>query len=195
MKHKEENRLLTAAALGNEAAFAELYDHYSGGVETFIKRYLKSNQLSEDICQNVFVKIWEQRAQLSAVLEFNAFAFTIAKRQSLDFLKRAAIEQNALGIIISGYEHNSNQVEDWVKDQEYALFITDVLSRLPEQTRIIFNLCRQERKTYDEAAELLGISRSAIRKHMIRAMKVMGKAAENELGIPLSVLLIWLSSR
>ncbi len=179
MKQKDEDILLKEAALGNEEAFAKLYIHYNKRIEQFIRKYLHSNQLSEDICQNVFVSIWAQREQLATVQVFSAFVFTIAKRHAFNFLKRASIEQNALGIILSAYKPEHNNLEDHIKDREYVQFIKDELAKLPVQTQHVFELCRQQNKSYKEAAEILGISSNAIKKHRV----------------PLSIVLILISSK
>lgn len=195
MKYDDEGVLLKEAALGNEEAFAKLYTKYNKRIEEFIRKYLRSNQLSEDICQNVFVAIWAQRAQLASVEVFSAFVFTIAKRHAFNFLKHASVEQNALGIIISAYKPENNVLEDNINDKEYVQFIRVELAKLPIQTQHVFELCRQQNKSYKEAAEILGISSNAVKKHMVRAMRKLGDAANSELGLPLSIVLIIISSK
>lgn len=192
MKHLNEHALLQLVSAGDEKAFTVIYEHYYAGIYNFVRKYLKSDELSDDICQNVFLKIWEHREQLSIVLEFNAYAFTIAKRQSLDFLKRATIEQTAMNLILQSYPAQNNTVEEGHQYSEYMRFIDNVLSKLPPQSQQVFNLCRQQYKSYDEAAQILGISRNAIKKHMVRSMKVLRSAAESELGVSMSILLAFL---
>ncbi|HEY4196146.1 MAG TPA: sigma-70 family RNA polymerase sigma factor [Mucilaginibacter sp.] len=192
MKHLNERALLQLVSAGDENSFTVLYEHYYPGIYAFVRKYLKSDELSDDICQNVFLKIWEHREQLSVVLEFNAYAFTIAKRQSLDFLKRATIEQAAMNLILQSYPAQNNMVEEGHQYFEYMRFIDNVLSKLPTQSQQVFNLCRQQYKSYDEAAQILGISRNAIKKHMVRSMKVLRSAAESELGVSMSILLAFL---
>lgn len=192
MKHLNEHALLQLVSAGDEKAFTVIYEHYYAGIYNFVRKYLKSDELSDDICQNVFLKIWEHREQLSIVLEFNAYAFTIAKRQSLDFLKRATIEQTAMNLILQSYPAQNNTVEEGHQYSEYMRFIDNILSKLPPQSQQVFNLCRQQYKSYDEAAQILGISRNAIKKHMVRSMKVLRSAAESELGVSMSILLAFL---
>lgn len=189
-----DHELVTLFRQGDELAFAELYNRHHDRICRFIRKYLKSEELSEDICQNVFIKIWEQKDQVD-IIEFGAYAFTLAKRQALDFLKRAAIEEAALGLILLKYSPRMKLVEDEHQNKEYTDFVEDVLSRLPEQSRTVFKLCRQQYKTYDEAAELLGISRNTVKKHMMRSMKVLKDAAEGELGVKLSVLLVAIATK
>ncbi len=190
-----DHELISFLPSGNQEAFTTIYERHHERIYRFILRYLKSAELSEDICQNVFLKIWEQREQLADVQEFSAFSFTIAKRQALDFLKRASVEQNAMGIILNSYPADRNVIEDQHQAKEYMEFIEEVLARLPEQSSKIFKLCRQEGKSYDEVAVILGISRHAVKKHMVRSMKALKDAAEGELGITLSVFLAILAAK
>lgn len=190
-----DKELIALLKVGNNEAFTELYDRYHDGICRFVVRYLKSMELAEDICQNVFLKIWEQKEQSMQIIEFGAYVFTIAKRQSLDFLKRAAVEQTAMSVVLNNYRPLLNTIEDDHQTNEYMVFINKVLSELPEQTRRVFHLCRQENRSYDEAAEILGISRHAIKKHMVRSMRILKDAAESEMGVTLSVLLAVISSK
>ncbi len=171
-------------------AFTALYRKHREVVYRFILRYLKSPALAEDLCQNVFLKLWEQREKQNSIEEPLAYALTIAKRQALDFLKRAAIDQHAMGIILQDYSIKSQQfADDQHRDGEYQRFLAQVLQRLPLQSQEVFRLCRQEYNSYEEAAAILGISRNAIKKHMVRSMKVLKEAAKDELGLPLGILL------
>lgn len=194
MKHRDEFTLLQEVAAGNTAAFRVIYEHYSPPVCSFIRKYLRSRELSDDICQNVFIKIWEQREQLAGVSEFGAWAFTIAKRQCIDFLKRASREETAMSMILSAYQGEANQCENMLHTREYLQFIEGVLNRMPPRTVEVFRLCRQQSKTYDEAAEELGITRDAIKKHMVRSMRILKESAEKELGISLALLIILLNN-
>lgn len=80
-------------------------------------------------------------------------------------------------------------MEDDFIYREYLELLNQALERLPERTREIFKMCRQEGKSYEEAAAALGISRNAIKQHMVFSMKVLSDFAEKDLGISLSILL------
>jgi len=194
IKALPDNELIALIKQGDEAAYAEIHDRYYQQVYRFIRKYLRSAELSEDICQNVFFKFWETRDQPFVIREVGAWLFTVAKRQSFDFLKRASIEQAAMGLILANYPENSNPEEAHIT-KDYLQFIENVLNTMPQQTREVFQLCRQQHKTYDEAAEILGITRHTVKKHMVRSMKLLKDAAENELGISFLVVIAILTSR
>jgi len=119
------------------------------------------------------------------MIEFGAYLFTMAKRMSFDFLKRASVEEKAMGLLLKNYHQGLNVVEENQEFLDYMNFIENVLARMPEQTRTVFKLCRQQYQSYDEAAKILGISSHAIKKHMVRSMKILKEATKKGLGIPL----------
>ncbi len=192
-KALSDNELLALVKQCNHSAYLELYNRYHDCVFKFIRKYLKSSELSKDICQNVFLKIWEQRDQVD-IIEFGAYIFTVAKRMSLDFLKRASVEEKAMGLILHSYRPCLNITEDNHQVHDYMAFIETILAGMPEQTRTVFKLCRQQYKSYDEAAQTLGVSGNAIKKHMVRSMKILKNAVEKELGITFLFLIAFISN-
>lgn len=182
-----DQELLGLLRSDDGAALGEIYERYHQPLYRFLRKYLRSDELAEDICQNVFIKFWDQRHELTLIRELSAWLFTMAKRMALDFLRSSAMEAAAMGTIVAAYPKNGSIADDLIA-KDYLHFIEDVLARLPEPTQQIFRLCRQQHKSYDEAAEILGISRNTVKKHMVRSMKILGEAAQTELGISLSVL-------
>lgn len=184
-----ETDLLYQTAGGNTSAFATIYSFYSPMVYRFIRRYLKSAELTDDLTQEIFIKIWEKREVLANQTSFKAYLFTVSKNHTLNFLKRAAIDTTAKNVILNSYVRNDSVEEDF-QTKDYLAYLQTILNKLSPQSRQVFKLCRQEYKSYDEAAEILGISRSAVKKHMIKSMKVLSNSVKNDLGIHLSLFLL-----
>jgi RNA polymerase sigma-70 factor (family 1) len=176
-------------ACGDKAAYNELYSRYAIPVNRFLQKYLHAAALSEDATQDVFIKIWNKREQLKDVQSFKAYLFTMSRNQALDNLKTAFRTETALGQISASITEYRNTVEDDRLTKEYLSFIENTLATLPQRSREIFALCREQGKTYDEAAKELGISRNAIKNHMVLTMKVLSSKVETELGISLAILL------
>jgi RNA polymerase sigma-70 factor (ECF subfamily) len=174
---------------GDEAAYNELYSRYAAQINRFMQKYLHNAVLSEDAMHDVFIKIWNKRDQLKNVQSFKAYLFTVARNQALDNLKTAFRMQSAISQISATITEYRNTVEEERLTKEYLLFIENMLATLPQRSREIFALCREQGKTYDQAAKELGISRNAIKNHMVLTMKVLSSKVETELGISLAVLL------
>jgi len=187
--------LLQRLCDGDERAFTQLYNTYIAELTGFIVKFVKLPQIAEDISQEVFIKIWQNHAQLQGVDSFKAYLFVAARNHTLNILKRIAKEDSAKAEIIRHFQSiRVNNKEDDLISGEYLAYLRNVLNSLPMQTQQVFQLCRTEQKGYEEVAALLGISRNTVKKHMVRSMKTFRHALENGLGIPLPLIIIHILS-
>jgi len=183
----DERSLIRQISQGDEKAFSEMHDRYRPVLYRFVFNILKSADLTNDSCQEIFIKIWEDRTRLHEVMSLKYYLLTVGKNHSLNVLKKVISEEKTLSAFISNYSEANNEVEEKMQSEEYLDFINSVLVTLTPQSRKIFQLCRQQGMSYDEAAIVMGISRNMIKKHMIRSMKIFKVAVEKDLGIAFSV--------
>jgi len=185
----DDEQLLQKLIAGDQAAFARLFKKYNRTIYHFVIKYVNSPSLADDLTQEVFIKIWESRDKLGGVLTFKSYLFTTAKNHTLNCMKAAFRSEAAMGLIVNSFVHNRNNTEDRLVNKEYIEFLNRILETLPERTRTIFKLCREQGKTYDEVATELGISRNAVKNHMVASMKVLRYSLQKELGLSLSIFL------
>lgn len=181
-----ERLLINQLSKGDELAFGKIYDHYQDRVHLFVLKFVKSPHLSEDITQEIFIKIWEDRMDLTEKKSFQAWLFVVARNHTLNFLKKASRESVGVGEIVRNYPFQHNPIEEQMLEKEYLEKLQQVLDSLPERTREVFRLCREEDKSYDEVTEILGISRNAVKKHMVRSNKVFKESLKDRLKFALS---------
>ena len=178
-----ERLFLTKAAQGDHQAFSKLYELYQPFVFRFVHKFVKSPEVACDVCQEVFIKLWEVREALVDVNSFKAYVLTVAKNHTMNTMKRAASELSVIAKIMRDYGEVRNEADEELLSQEYARCLQAALESLPPQSREMFTLCRVQGKTYDEAAETMGISRNTVKKHMVRSLKALRYAVEKDLGI------------
>lgn len=147
--------LLELIVNDNYNAFTTIYNRYLAAVKRFLLKILKSAELTEDIAQEVFIQIWTNRGKLDQVKSFKAYLFIIARNRALDSLKAAFRSEAAMGEIIHNFVAQRNITDEEFLDKEYHLFLTKTLAQLPERSRQIFTLCREQGKSYDEVANIL----------------------------------------
>ncbi len=150
---------------------------------------MNSSPLSEDLTQEVFIKIWENRSILVEVKSFKAYLFVIARNHTLNSMKVIFRSEVAIGEVVDSFVHLRNETEEQLMHKEYLVFLRKILDSLPERTREIFRLCRDQEQSYDEVAKSLNISRNAVKNHMVQSMKVLRSAVKSEYGISLSLFL------
>jgi RNA polymerase sigma-70 factor (family 1) len=186
---RTDAELLEQLIAGNYGAFTNIYNRYSVAVQRFVIKILKSAELAEDITQEVFILIWTNRSKLTQVKSFKAYLFVTARNRALDSLKAAFRSEVAMSEIIHNFVAQRNITDEDLLDKEYRIFLDDVLATLPERTRHIFSLCREQGKSYEEVADVLGISRNAVKNHMVLSMKIISSSVKKDLGISLALLL------
>jgi len=188
--YNDEKVILRQIAQGDEKAFSEIYDRYKSILYRFVFNILKSADLTNDSCQEIFIKIWEDRNKLNDVMSFKYYLLTVGKNHSLNTLKKVLSEEKTHSAFISTYNEVNNELEEKLQYDEYQEFINSVLITLTPESRRIFELCRQQEMTYDEAAVVMGVSRNIIKKRMIKSMKVFKVAVEKDLGIAFNTFVV-----
>lgn len=188
--YHDDSELLAGLAKGDEHAFALLYDRYYQPVVQFIQQVVKSPVLAEDLAQETFINLWEARKQFANVHSLKGYVFVAARNHALNCLKRVSSEQALKGEIIRHFRALRSETEEEMLTRAYLQHFRRVLETLPPQTRQVFRLCRDQQHSYDEVAKRLGISRNAVKKHMVRSMKTLRSAAEKDLGISFGLLFL-----
>ncbi len=168
-----ENELLLLVAEGDERAFRQLFDHYWNKIYSVTLTLTKSAALSEEIVQDVFLKIWLKREQLPSVEKFDAFLFTVARNHIYNELRRKTMEQPFVEHLEQHFLESSALPEQVMLVKETKLLIDKAVQQLPEQQRAVFELSRNEGLDYNAIAEQLGISRSTVKNHMTKALQFL----------------------
>jgi len=190
-QHFDEKLAIENLARGSNDAFDAVYNNYYSEVNQFVLRYVKSPQLAEDLSQEIFIKVWESRANLAEVRSFRSWLFVVARNHTLNTLKSAAHKQDVVAEITRHTNpKSSSPVEDELLSREYLRYLNGILDTLPPKAREVFRLCREQHKSYDEVAAILGISRNTVKSHMAHSLKILRDSVEKDLGISLSLFLL-----
>lgn len=167
--------------------FERLYVAHYIPLRDFIKRYVYSSSIADDLTQEVFVKVWQNRQNLDNILYLKTYIFSIAKNHTLDRLRTLSRQKESLTKMVQESDIQTNDIEGDLQSKEYLHFIEEVLTTIPTRSRKIFKMCREEGKSYAEVAEEIGVSKNAVKNHMVSTMKILKNAVADWFGIPLSI--------
>ena len=168
-----DRKLILQIAGGSQAAFKKIFDLYHERIFHFTKRYLRADYLVEEALQDLFLKLWEKRTELTKVDDFPAWFFQLSRNHVLNVISKASTENKIKEEIRNTLEDSTEQENMFVFEKENIEKLGKLIAMLPSQRRQIFNLCRLEEKSYDEAAGIMGISKSTVNDHMVKAMKYL----------------------
>ncbi|MFD0793093.1 RNA polymerase sigma factor [Mucilaginibacter litoreus] len=182
-----EKELMESLRTGNQQAFEDLYRHYVDGVFRKIQYLTKSVELAEELTQDVFLKIWERRAAIDPERSFGAFVHRIAQNLIVDLYRRMAHDKALREHLIRSVAELYDPVGETL-DKE---LIYKALESLPAQRKKIMAMVKIEGRSYQEVGDLLGISTSTIRDHVVKGTKSLrAYFMENELTLMLLVAAI-----
>lgn len=157
---------------GDEAAFTQLYRQYHPALYLYLLRYCKIPSLAEDLVHDVFLKLWEVRERIDPTQSFTGYLYRIARNHVFKTIQRIATDEALRAQVCRNLESRADALpEDQVAAKQYERLFEEALDRMPAQRLRVFRLCRQEGRSYEEAADMLGISRNAVKKHMVLGMR------------------------
>lgn len=135
---------------------------------SFALRILQNREESEDVVQEIFVKLWRMRGELETIRNREAFAMTMTKNLCIDRLKRKRI----LSLDDDSVIHEGTSQSDPLKEvhlNDAIERVNQIVNELPEQQRMIIQLRDIEGYTSEEVAEILDINQNTLRVNLSRA--------------------------
>ncbi len=165
----DEKELLIRLRDGDHQAFERLYHRYKRRIAGHLLSLFRDDALAQDIAQDTFIKVWENRARLDEHKSFRAYLFTIATNHAYSLFERAGKDESARKAFHLALQQASNHVDEYIARKEHAEVLESLLNQLPEKQREVFRLAKIEGYSYAEIGERLGISSNTINTHLKRA--------------------------
>lgn len=170
-KEHTDKFLVKELITGNEKAFRKLFDLYRQEVYSYSKSLVKSSHTAEEIVQDVFLKVWLQRKNINPDLSFKSFIFTIARNLAFNFLKKAANNKKLIEEIFYRSQKFFNATEQHIQEVELEIIRQEALKLLPPKRKRIFQMSRDEGKSYQDISLELKISVSTVKNQMSKALE------------------------
>lgn len=167
----EELRQLDRLKKGSREGFDFIYAKYSRLLLPKMQRMVKVNEVVDELMQDVFLKVWLNRADIDLDRSFAGWIFTIAQRTVYAYYRRVAIDVKMQRYLLETFAEFYEQTEDYIFNKERVELLNQAIEKLPPQRKEIFKLCKIEGKTYQEAGEILSLSSSTVSNQLVNATK------------------------
>ena len=163
--------LWKVAVNDDEKAFQTLFFDFFSPLCVFAHKFIDSWEACEDVVQDTFLKIWQNRKSLEIKTSARNFLLTSVRNASIDYLRKKKLEmqwkekelQNCL----------SYELNDLYSCTELERMLNTALEKLPDNIREVFEMNRFEGKTYKEIAEEKAISIKTVEAQMSKALKTL----------------------
>ena len=174
MKNKSNKELVILLQKGEITAFDAIYNKYSKMIFQFVIRYLKQEEDTEEIVQEVFIKIWKSREKINCYFSFESFLFTIAYNSTISLLRKRLSEIKSLEYLKSVQKNtNFESVIDDLQFKELNQKVQSLLNQLTPRQKQIYELSREHGLSHKEIAQKLNVSENTVKNHLVSALKFL----------------------
>lgn len=166
----DEQALIENLRKGDPAAFDHIYNNY--WQQLFLQAFHKTGdrQVAEDIVQQIFEQLWQKRASLS-IIHLNNYLSTAVKYKVINH-HRALLNKDLYDNFVRNIPEASQVATTHAAEaREMSYLVEETLQYLPERTREIFKLSREEKLTNRQISTSLRITEKAVEYHITRSLR------------------------
>ncbi len=176
-----ESKIMSEVAKGDLSAFRQIVERYQNPLLNYIHRYTGDRVSSEDIAQEVFLRVFKTAKEYRPISSFKAWIFKIATNLCLNELRDNKIHRNTIDIFelneagfVALAEKRPSPVKE-LENQELSSILKKALKSLPENQRVALLLHKYSGFPYLEISQMMNCSISAVESLIHRARQSLRK--------------------
>ncbi len=177
---EQDAQLMLRVRQGDETSFAMLLERHRRGVVHFLYRMVPNQAVSEELAQEVFLRVYRSRDSYEPTAKFTTWLFRIATHLALNWIRDNKKEQRQASLDEEVIEGAERQVSDHQPTVEQQLLhaarlkeIRGAIDSLPEKQRAAVLMHKYEGLEYTQIARALGLSESAVKSLLFRAYETL----------------------
>jgi len=169
---------------GDQKAFEELFEKYHRPILNFCFRFLGNSHEAEDIAQDTFIQVYQAAPRYQPLTKFSTWLYTIAKNLCLNRLREGRMEAMAKVNSLMGEEEslleeqivsNNPGPDQQAEEKEITEIVQKAIRDLPAAIRLPLILRRYQELSYEEIAQILGCSVTAVKLRLHRAKRLLAQ--------------------
>ncbi len=166
----DDEKLMSLAAEGDMSAFAELVERHHRRALNIAYRFLSDADLAEDVVQDAFLKILDAADRYRPTARFLTYLYNVIWHLCIDtYRKKTPRSLDAMPV----GPHTENPPDRRALEEERARAVQDAIAQLPERQRMALVLQHYDELSYEEIADSMGCSSSAVDSLLVRARRTL----------------------
>lgn len=177
MDFATEKGYLASVARGDEQAFDCLFLYYFPRIKGFISGLLQNEEEAEDICQDIFVSMWQNRERVTGIRSLNAYLFRVAKNAVFRHIERSLLFRDYRQQTERTFSERLSlcEQEEEIYARELEFLICAAVDKMPPQRKQIYKMSRIEGLRNDEIAARLSINKRTVENQLTLALAAIRK--------------------
>ena len=169
-----EQYILRNVALGNKSAFEELFYDFQPKLLAFILGMTHEPELSRDICQEIFLSIWQNKEKLETIESFSSYLYQMARFKVFDYFDHIAVTEQYITTYLSK-ESLYESDEERLFACELKAIINNAVDKMSPQRKHVFIMSREQGLSNQEIALRLNISKRTVENHLTAVLSILRK--------------------
>ena len=170
-----EKLLLENIKNNDKASFSILFTQYYKDLVTFSFGIVRNLNTAEEIVQDVFIKLWENRASLQIDRSLKSYLLKSVQNYSLNWLQHIKVQSRFASYTKDHQSLSDNETENYVLYSELKKNLQQALNKIPVENARAFRMNRFENLSYPEIAQKLGVSTRTIEVRISKALYFLRK--------------------
>lgn len=170
MDTKDVNILIERMKTGDRESFNTLFRRYYAPLVRFCFRFVADEDVSAEIVQDLFVKLWTGREKLKISSSLDSYLTSAVRNAAYTYINTQRSHNEAHQMLYTG-ESDETDPSDQLQSNNLEESYRKVLASMPEKRREVFLASRYDGLKYAEIAEKLNISQKTVEAHMMAAIK------------------------
>ena len=180
----DDKTLVSRVLQGDMQAFRLLIGQHERLVAHMIGRLVKNNEEREELCQDVFLKVYEKLSDFSFQSKLSTWVATIAYRHAINWMRKRKMPMTDL----TEEDHfkpafvEEENPESLLSDQDMNGFVMTLVDALPPQYKTILTLYHVDAMSYDEIGEVTGLPDGTVKSYLFRARNLLKEKVKKCIG-------------
>jgi RNA polymerase sigma-70 factor (ECF subfamily) len=185
---KKETKIIKRIRSGDAKVFEELFNLYYHRLMLYAISYVEEDHVAEDIVQEIFFCIWKNRKENLINSSISSYLFRAVHNRSIQYLRHKKVisdyqEKHMLKIkeaeMLYGLAGDYHYSE--IQYNEIEKILNQTFDTLPDKTREIFKLSRENNTSNQKIAESLQINVKTVEYHISKTLKILRQALNDYL--------------
>lgn len=180
----DDKTLVSRVLQGDMQAFRLLIGQHERLVAHMIGRLVKNNEEREELCQDVFLKVYEKLSDFSFQSKLSTWVATIAYRHAINWMRKRKMPMTDLAEedhFKAAFVEEENP-ESLLSDQDMNGFVMTLVDALPPQYKTILTLYHVDAMSYDEIGQVTGLPEGTVKSYLFRARNLLKEKVKKCIG-------------
>ncbi|MEY4931375.1 MAG: hypothetical protein RI909_2099 [Bacteroidota bacterium] len=179
----DDKALVSQVISGDKQAFRMLIKQNERLVGHMIARLIDRHEDREELCQDVFLKVYEKLGEFTFQSKLSTWIATIAYRHGINHLRKKKIEIRELPDDDDREQFISTEnVEEDFSDRQLDAMVMNLIDQLPPQYKAILTLYHVQEMSYPEIVEITGLPEGTVKNYLFRARQLLKEKVKKYLG-------------